>query len=216
MKEGNYKGAHLETRRSILDMLKLKGELTSADMAGPLNISTMAVRQHLHELKEVGDVACSDLPSGVGRPKKIWSLTPFASRHFSDRHKDLAVDIIHSVREALGEDAIGKALNVRKEQQYLSYEKELEGVDSLSDRLSRLAEIRSREGYLAELADLGSGVFLLSENHCPICQAASACELLCSNELDVFQRCLGEGIKIERTEHIVSGARRCAYRIEKA
>jgi len=37
---------------------------------------------------------------------------------------------------------------------------------------------------------------------------------LCGSELQVFQAVLGQRVDIERTEHIVTGARRCAYRIK--
>jgi predicted ArsR family transcriptional regulator len=59
---------------------------------------------------------------------------------------------------------------------------------------------------------LKDGSFLLIENHCPICAAATACTGLCARELEVFQRVLGQ-VTIERTEHILAGARRCVYRV---
>jgi len=40
--------------------------------------------------------------------------------------------------------------------------------------------------------------------------------MLCDSELDVFRAVLGEGVVIERTEHIMAGARRCVYRIRTA
>lgn len=58
--------------------------------------------------------------------------------------------------------------------------------------------------------------FMLYENHCPICAAASACQKFCRAELSVFSDVLGPETHIERIEHIVSGARRCAYRIRPA
>lgn len=63
---------------------------------------------------------------------------------------------------------------------------------------------------------LGDGSYALIENHCPICTAARACTGLCAAELDVFRAVLGPRMSLERTEHIVSGARRCVYRAEEA
>ena len=80
MNDGSYKGAHLESRRAILQMLKLRGALTTSAMAESLSVSTMAVRQHLQEM-EKADLVCSDEKiSGVGRPSKLWKLTPSAER----------------------------------------------------------------------------------------------------------------------------------------
>ena len=66
-----------------------------------------------------------------------------------------------------------------------------------------MAEVKSEDG----------GSYLLVENHCPICAAANACQGFCSTELDLFRSVLGPGVAVERIEHIVSGDRRCAYRV---
>jgi predicted ArsR family transcriptional regulator len=84
---------------------------------------------------------------------------------------------------------------------------------SLRTKLNKLAEIRDEEGCIAEVLEAEDGTPLLVENHCPICSAASMCSDLCRAELEVFQRVLGESVRIEREEHILSGARRCAYRV---
>ena len=52
------------------------------------------------------------------------------------------------------------------------------------------------------------------ENHCPIWAAATTCQGFCTTELDLFRAVLGPHIAIELLEHIVSGDRRCAYRIK--
>ena len=40
---------------------------------------------------------------------------------------------------------------------------------------------------MAEVKPLGKGAFLLAENHCPICAAATACQGFCTTELDLFR-----------------------------
>jgi predicted ArsR family transcriptional regulator len=57
--------------------------------------------------------------------------------------------------------------------------------------------------------------WLLIENHCPICSAATACQRLCANELDVFQQALGPDTEVTRESHLLAGARRCVYRIRQ-
>ena len=47
----------------------------------------------------------------------------------------------------------------------------------------------------------------------PICAAASSCQGFCRAELQMFRTLLGEKAEVERVEHLLSGARRCAYRI---
>ena len=69
---------------------------------------------------------------------------------------------------------------------------------------------------MADVRREPDGSFLLVENHCPICAAAVSCTGLCAKELEVFQAVLGVDVAVTRTEHIVAGARRCAYRVAPA
>lgn len=87
---------------------------------------------------------------------------------------------------------------------------------SIAKRAHALAEIRREQGYMAECARMPDGSMLLAENHCPICAAASTCQGLCREELSLFRAVFGDKARVERTDHILVGARRCAYRISAA
>lgn len=69
---------------------------------------------------------------------------------------------------------------------------------------------------MAECEPLEDGAFLLIESHCPICAAARSCQGLCRSELAVCRAVLGSDVRVERSEHVLAGARRCAYRIVPA
>ena len=94
------------------------------------------------------------------------------------------------------------------------YRQAMQGARSLKERLERLVEVRCAEGYMAELRKDGRD-FLFIENHCPICSAAKACMGFCRSELELFHKVLGDEVRVRREEHILTGARRCAYRIDK-
>ena len=53
--------------------------------------------------------------------------------------------------------------------------------------------------------------YILIENHCPICKAATRCPSLCQSELNVFTELLKDECHVSRTEHIIAGERRCTY-----
>ena len=55
---------------------------------------------------------------------------------------------------------------------------------------------------MAESRAEGDG-YVLIENHCPICVAATACQGFCRSELDTFREVLGPDVSVERIEHIV-------------
>ena len=65
---------------------------------------------------------------------------------------------------------------------------------------------------MARVETESRGVYLLIENHCPICDAASTCQGLCAAEMSLFEQVLGD-VHIERTEHMLGDGRRCVYRV---
>ena len=104
-------------------------------------------------------------------------------------------------------------LEVRSREQTETYRDAMKDRTDLGGRLERLAALRTDEGYMATVRRGADGAWLLIENHCPICSAAKACSGLCRAELAVFRAVLGEDVFVERTDHILAGARRCAYRV---
>ena len=123
----------------------------------------------------------------------------------------LTVSLIDSIRAAVGEEGLEAIVASRTAAQSADYAERLAGAD---DRLAGLAEIRTDEGYMAEVIDPGDGRDrLLVEHHCPICEAAETCQGLCRSELEVFQRALGPAFTVAREQHLLSGDERCVYRI---
>lgn len=206
------KKAAVRTRRALINLLKQVGAMDSQDLAARLGVSAMAIRQHLYALQDERLVTYVEEARAMGRPVKLWQLTPEANRLFPDGYAELTLGLIESVREAFGEAGLEKLLEVRTRHQIEAYQAQISDA-TLLQRLEVLAAIRTDEGYMADVEVLEDGSFLLVENHCPICAAATACAGFCSRELEIFQQVLGTEVTIERTEHIVSGARRCAYRI---
>ena len=198
----------------LLLQLKVNGPQTASDLALLLKITGEAVRQQLQKLAADGLIKFQSEKKGVGRPCQRWKLTKQGEGRFSDAHSLVTVQLIQGIRESLGEGALNTILRFREEEMEIAYLAVLRDAETLSERVQRLAEIRSREGYMTEWHEEADGTFLFVENHCPICAAATTCQGFCRSELALFQRCLGgDNVRIERTEHILSGSRRCAYKI---
>lgn len=207
-------GGERKSRRRIVKLLKTEGPLGTAQLAERLGLTAMAVRLHLYALQGEGLVAAEDRPVPVGRPAKLWRLTREADRHFPEAYAELSVALIDAMQDAFGAEGIDRVLASRCARQQADYAKRIRPNDPLEKRLKELAQVRTEEGYMAEVRpDEEGGGFLLVENHCPICAAANACQGFCSTELDLFRTVLGPGVEVERVEHIVSGDQRCAYRV---
>jgi predicted ArsR family transcriptional regulator len=201
------------TTNRMLYSLKVAGAQTAAALAERLDITAVAVRQMLGRLHEGGLVGYEDSRESVGRPKRFWHLTEAGNDQFPDNHAGLTKDLIASVSAVFGESGLDKLISHREQVTLNQYQLALDPIESLEAKVEQLAAIRSAEGYMATSARDGEGNLILIENHCPICVAAKACQKLCRSERDVFQAALGAGVEVERFEHILKGARRCAYRI---
>jgi len=198
----------------ILYVLKVQGAQTATALAEELQVSPMAVRQHLQTLKAEQWVTYREERRPMGRPVKLWQLTEQSADRFPNRHADLMVDLLHSIQTIFGSNGLDKLVTERSQRQIQAYQSRLidRGVEqNWRHQVRALAQLRTQEGYMAEVIDQPDGSLLLVENHCPICTAAQNCQKLCGAELEVFQAILGEAIAIERVEHILQGDRRCAY-----
>ncbi len=204
----------MNTAEQTLLLLKTRGAQTAQAMADILHLTSMGVRRQLEAAEEKGLVTHIDTPGKVGRPVRLWQLTELGHARYPDRHAALTVDLIGQVRALFGESAIDRLIDARETASEAAYRAAIDPAASLPQRAATLALLRDAEGYMAEAQVVDDGSVLLVENHCPICAAARSCQNFCRSELDVFQRVLGPDVKVERVEHQLAGARRCAYRIE--
>ena len=195
-------------------ILKTKGEKTLKELAQELGITTEGARFQLLKLSKDGYVASESRAKGRGRPQQYWSLTKKGHSKFPDTHSELTLRLIHKIKENLGEDVLEQIIISTGQDNLNTYLKTIGKKDSLEEKLEKLAELREKEGYMAYVEKKGQGDFLLIENHCPICAAATLCQGFCASELNVFKSLLGPNTRVERVDHILAGARRCAYLIK--
>ena len=198
----------------ILFLLKTRGPAET--LAVTLGVSRQTTLQQLERLVAEGLISHADERRGVGRPRRIWSLTLAAQARFSDTHAQLTVEMLDAVRAEFGDGGVDRLIARREAVTTQSYAQALAPLQSLAARVARLTELRTAEGYMADCSPDPGGGFLLVENHCPICAAAAACQGFCRAELQVFRDVMGPDVTVERTDHILAGARRCAYRISAA
>ncbi|PKF73662.1 helix-turn-helix transcriptional regulator [Chryseobacterium sp. PMSZPI] len=196
----------------ILMFIKMRGEVTSLVISEELSITKEGARKHLLNLANEGLIESSVKSEGVGRPSTYYALTEKGLSQFPDTHAEVTVQLLKSVKNLLGENALNLLITDREKNTHDRYEKVLSKTKSLEQRLEALAEVRSKEGYMAEWKKEGNDYFLI-ENHCPICAAATECQGFCRAELSNFQSLIGKDYHVERVDHIISGGQRCVYKI---
>ncbi|QYK02188.1 helix-turn-helix transcriptional regulator [Shewanella psychrotolerans] len=201
-----------KTIDKIVDYLKVEGPTTAKVLAEQFSLTTMGVRQHLQGLEEEGMLVFEDRKASRGRPTRYWSLTEKSYSLFPDRHDDLTSQLIESVKVVFGDSGLEQLIRHREEASKVLYQKALAAHSSVLAKLNALAKLRTEEGYVATVERERDHYWLL-ENHCPICAAASHCVNFCRSELQLFQWLFNDLATISREEHIIEGARRCAYKV---
>ena len=141
-----------------------------------------------------------------------FAFTTKGNQHFPDKHAGFSDQLLESMQEILEPEQMNAIISLREKKANEKYREALSGIPGLEEKIARLAELRNSDGYLAEWDKEEEG-FILIENHCPICAAAQRCADLCDAEMKTFKEIFGEGVSVERVDHIIAGARRCAYRI---
>ena len=204
-----------KSQQRILQQLKSRGPQSVKILANQLSMTTMGVRQHLAELQHEDLVEqTGEEKQTRGRPVHLWKLSAKGHDQFPDSHAQVTVELIESIRQTFGENSLDQIIERRNERILQQYREQMPEPDTdLGQRIQKLAELRTAEGYMSEVRLLPDDGWLLVENHCPICAAAKTCQQFCQAELELFQHLLGEQTQVERVDHLLAGARRCAYRI---
>lgn len=200
-----------ETRAQIVGLLH-DGDATVADLASATQLSAVAIRRQLRELVADQLVIGHAMPaSGRGRPAMRYSLTARGERLFPDRSSDLADDVLTFLYDERGKAEMIAFLRWRLKRQQAHYAGALDGITGLDDRVERLAELLSQDGFLAE-ADSAADGFALTQTHCAIKEAAAAHPQLCAFEAALFREVLGA--QVTRRQTIASGAPACVCHVQ--
>ncbi len=201
---------------AVLQELKRLGPCDASALAEALEVTPTAVRQHLYLLQERGVVTHQLEPRPMGRPAKLWKATSEANVYFADAHGQLLSDLLESSVRAVGAEGLDRIVQCYAEDKRRSYLRRTSRTQPLRDRLVRLVELRSEEGFMAQCWPQEDGSYLFVESHCPISQAAQQCQQFCDQELALFREVLGDDVQVTREEHMVDSGDRCTYRICRA
>lgn len=198
----------------IMQRLKTRGPQSVKILSKQLDMTTMGVRQHLTDLESKALVAQTQEERQTrGRPVHLWKLSKIGHDRFPDGHSQTTIELIDVIRSSLGEESLNQLIDKRSAKIEAGYRAQLDATSpELQHQIERLAQLRTDEGYMAEVRLLPDG-WMLIENHCPICTAASSCQQFCRSELEIFQHLFENEALVERTDHLLAGARRCAYKI---
>lgn len=203
-----------DTRDAVVALLMNRGQATAADIGEALGITTTAVRRHLDNLLEAGDVTVAP-PSGLagrgrGRPAKEFLLTQSGRRRLGQGYDALAVDALRALREFGGDEAVREFARRRAEQAIGSAAISPTASSDPVDGARKIAAALSVAGFSADAREVGNGV-QICQHHCPVSEVATEFPELCEAEISAIEQALGT--HVQRLATIANGDRACTTHV---
>ncbi len=154
-----------DTRRRIIDALRMRGGATVAELARALHLTRSAVRSHLIALRAEGFVTGRAMRPGKRRPSVVYSLTAAADSLFPNAYDEFAASLLEEIklRGARDLDDLLHRIGDRWIARDLPHFQGLRG----HERVIRAKELLAERGFMPALERTRDG-HLLREHNCPV------------------------------------------------
>jgi len=203
-----------EGRRAVLYALRRRGQATADDIARQLDMTVSGARQHLTALVDDGLAEATDLPRPPGqrgRAQLAYMVTERADALFPKAYGELTNELLGYASEA-DSGLVDTLFARRRDERIRNATQRLARKRGLKAKVAELTRILDDDGYLASYEEIGSGVFRIVEHNCAIWAVAQRYGQACTSELEFIRTVLAEA-DVERVQHMVAGARHCAYEV---
>jgi DeoR family suf operon transcriptional repressor len=201
-------------RRAVLYAVRRRGEATAGQVAEQLDITVSGARQHLAALVDNGLLTTTtqtDTAARRGRRALVYSVTPASDGLFPKAHGELTNELLGYVVDH-DPELLDTIFGHRRQRRIDTTIDRLAKRSTVEERVAELTRVLDEDGYMATYEEVEPGVFVVIEHNCAIWAVAQRYGQACSSELD-FIRGVLPNATVERVQHMVAGARHCAYEI---
>jgi DeoR family suf operon transcriptional repressor len=203
-------------RRAVLYALRRRGEASAEQIAEQLDMTVSGARQHLSALIRDGFVESAETATPEpkrGRRPLVYAATAAADDLFPKAYGELTNELLGYL-EGADPKLLDDLFAQRRETRIANARVRLAGKRGLAAKVAELTRILDEDGYLATSERVSPGVYLIIEHNCAIWAVAQRYGQACTSELDFIRAVLPEAT-VERIQHMVAGARRCAYEVRE-
>ena len=197
-------------QRRLLVALKKAQPVTVKELATQFGITANALRRHLKALENAGLVHYRPEVRGVGGPQFAYALSEAGEALFPRAYSGALADALDQVRAEQGVEGVVRVFH-RQWSALAEAAAPLMAGRSLAERAAVLAELRTRQGYMAESDGRSAGESVIREYNCAIRDIAARFPEVCAAEERFFAELLGASV--EREGHILEGCNACEYRV---
>lgn len=197
------------SRHRILRTLREKGKCSVKQLAEAVGISPVSVRHHLSNLQAEGLVATEEVRHGVGRPRLLFALTERGLELFPSRYYRLTRRLLGEIKDTLSREALTHLFSGVARAMADDYADRLTGLP-LSEKIQRLAELLSEEGFTAEIQTDGTRL-LIHELSCPYFLMGKDHPEVCLVDQAFIARALS--LPVERVTCLLDGQAHCTFAV---
>ncbi len=159
-----------ETRRRIVELLRVRGGQTVQDLVVALRLTRTAVISHLGVLQAEGLVTRRGLRRGKRRPSMVYETTRSADSAFPQAYEAFAAAVLNALKEE-DPSALRAALRRVGEGWIERDRHRVEGLKGQA-RVEATRQILEERGFLPAL-ERADGTYVLREHNCPILRLAA-------------------------------------------
>jgi len=197
------------TRDVILRTLRSRGKCAVKELADAARISPVSVRHHLSNLQAEGLVEIEEIRHGVGRPRQVFSLTDRAMDLFPSRYFSLTHRLLGEIKDNLPPNTVDAIFSGVAATMAGDYAESLAGLP-LEERLQRLVESLSLEGFDAEVERIGDRI-LIHELSCPYYRIGREHPEVCLVDQTFIATALS--LPVEKVTCLLNGHSHCTFSI---
>lgn len=202
------------TRQQILMCIKQDGTLTADQLSQQLEISPVAVRQHLSALEAEGYICVRVERKGLGRPSHRYCLTDIGDETFPRAYDRFAEMLLDELGMWQGSDMVSELMRRQHERQISALLPRIAGKP-LAAGLQEITRIYSERGYMAESKEVAPNEHLLWKRNCAICSLARQMPELCCGSEEKFLSELLDAAEVNLEKSFAAGDHYCQFRIRK-
>lgn len=197
-----------ETRKDILEYLRLNGSASVHDLAEHMALSVGTVRHHLNVLERDNMVESQEIRHGVGRPRLVYSLSPSGMEAFPKKYDWLSTALLNELKHRLEPASVSSILRGIAHRVLDKYQPQLEGT-TLEERAQILVEIMGQEGFETQLEKTEDNRIRIVQNSCPYRSVVQKHNEVCQLDAEMVHQVLQQ--PIQRKCCMLNGDHSCIF-----
>ena len=144
----------------------------------------------------------------------MYAATDAADAYFPKAYGELTNELLGYVADT-DRELLDQLFAKRREARIANAQARLANKRTLGAKVAELTRILDEDGYLASYEKVAPDVYRIVEHNCAIWAVAQKYGQACSSEIEFIRAVLPEA-HVERVQHMIAGARRCAYEVRQA